>query len=138
MATIVSLTAPRAVLIDPTQPTGYKIASGIVRPDSAEGGLDGEFREFAGGRTQLVLYNMPAYIFPVTFVSLDQADFEQMTTRVSDGGWMGALLLLRTIDGKRIFGAYLSYTENPHFVTSSGITHDVTVQFTQVTYQEFV
>lgn len=132
-----TLTLTRAWLSDPLDPADNNLQCGTRTPSDLTDTQDGEFRPFAGNRVQLVVRELETLTRPIVFAALTPAQMQQVRD------WKGKLLCLRTIDGERIFGAYLSVSEKHYYNTSvdGGATwtaYDATVTFTQVSFTESV
>jgi hypothetical protein len=128
-----SITLSRAWLVDPLSPTTNPITCGTRRGSDTAATLDGEFRQFAGDRVQLVSRNLHTLTVPIVFAALTATQYAQVEA------WMGRVLLLRTIEGGRWFGGYLSVSKKVYLNTGvTGTLYDATVQFTRVSYAEAV
>lgn len=121
------LPAVRSWLTDPADPGGAMLRVGTRRTSGGTAARDGELRVFVGGVTQLVAYDTDTLDTPITLVGLDAVAVQQLRD------WRGTLLLLRRIDGSRMYGGFLSIAENP--LGNSQLT-DCDVVFSRVTYSD--
>lgn len=131
-----TLTADRAILCKALDPLTDPIVIGTVFTNDPELALAGEFRNFAGDRTQLVTYASSNKTLTLSFVSVSRAEQARIEA------WCGDFLLLRTTDGLRLFGGYLAVASkrllNVDADDGSNVTHTCTVAFQQVSYDESV
>lgn len=135
MAYTAILNLRRAWLIDPASPTGFSFTSGTRRTGEETDAVEGEVRQFAGGRRQLIVRDAVLFTMPIQFVNLSLADVAAFRSH------KGALLLLRTVQGERVFGGYLQMSVATQTNTSKGLygmAFDVTVQFFETSYVEAV
>lgn len=126
----VILPMTRAWLLDPLNPT-VTISCGSRAPQDTTDDIDGEIRQYAGNKAQIVTRTSTALIRPITFAALTAAQYEQISA------WKGRLLLLRTVDGRRIYGGYFSIAKRRYYnaTVDFGATnaiYDATANFTQV------
>lgn len=127
------LTFRRAWLIDPADPTRFSFTSGTRRTGEETDAIDGEVRQLAGNRRQLVVRESELLTVPVQFVNLALSDVQAFRQH------KGALLLLRTVHGERFFGGYLQLSVATRTGTSrddTGVSFDVTIQFLETSYVE--
>lgn len=133
------ITPPRARLCKALSPMDGPLDLG-TRLSGGTATLDGEFRELAGDRVQLVSRTLHTQVLPITFVALTQAQF----TNILD--WRGEFLLLRLTDGMRIFGGYLAVQHkrylgvagNGDYTGARAVVYDAQVDFNRVTFSEAV
>lgn len=134
-----SVILTRSVLLDPTNPatqvaafTGGLGAGGTSQRVHSHD-LGGEFREYAAGRSRLVLDRSRVRTIPLTLKALTAAQ-----QRLVDEVWPGRLLLFRDTYGTRVFGSYLS-TQLLHIARSSlGDVADISLTFQRLTYVDQV
>lgn len=131
-----TLAPSRAVLCDALNPTVSPITIGTVITEDPADVQAGEFRSFAGDRTQLVSYNSTTTTLQITLVNLNRAQADQVKK------WKGDFLLLRTTDGLRMFGGYLNVATkrilNVVGTDGSDVAFSCSIAFQRVTYDESV
>jgi hypothetical protein len=134
-STSVALT--RCFLSDPSNPAlavifGSSGSLGGLGQRTSSDDLDGEFRQYAGGRIRLVLGVTTTRSTPITLRALTPTQARQVRR------WRGALLLLRDTYGLRVYGSYLGTQQLNIPRTSQGNLVDLAVQFQAVTYSDRV
>lgn len=95
------------------------------------GSSGGAFRSYAGGRTRVITTLGDSRSTPLTLQSLTDAQLTLLDQ------WRGKVTLLRDASGWRKWGSFtdLKWNDVPG---PSGMIHDVTLTFIEVTYQEGV
>jgi hypothetical protein len=135
MTTTVIVAATRAWLTDPLDPGGASVQCGTRRDGPLADVQDGELLVFAGNRSELVTYDTGSVTLPLTFAFLTPAQYAQVLL------WRGRTLLLRTIDGLRYFGGYLSINQGAFYRGGGDGTapfYDAGVTFLGTTYTDTV
>lgn len=116
-------------LCDVTDPSVTVHAS--YPKDARTAHLDGDFRSYAGGRVRIITTPADARTHPITLQWLTPAQVDTLD------GWRGKVLLLRTDDGRRVFGSYLDC--DPEFILANGVRCAILpLVFTELTYDESV
>lgn len=127
----------RAWLLDPSNPsTSVSCGTRTSNQPTVET-LDGEFRTFAGNVIQLVTRTLNSRQYPLVFAAVTNVQRQQLVD------WRGITLLLRTTEGVRMYGGYLSTSTTRYLRTSvdlgaTPVAYDVSVVFETVTYVEAV
>lgn len=134
-----SVTLAQAILLDPVNPATQVVAFTGAMGVGSSGQrihahtLGGEFREYAAGRTRLVLDQTNVRQIPLVLKALTVAQL-----RLVDTVWPGRLLLFRDTYGSRVFGSYLD-PKVLHIARSSlGDVSDVGLTFQRLTYTDQV
>ncbi len=91
----------------------------------------GEFRNYAGGRTRLVVGSPLTYSQGLMLRAVPGADVTKLVQ------WTGKLLLFRDTYGLKMWGSYLTPSVTWTTLTSPKVA-DVTFTFTAVTFDEGV
>lgn len=134
-----SVTLALPVLLDPANPlTQIAAGTGGMGPGATAQRVHayqqgGEFREYAAGRTRLVLTQSSTRTVPLVFKSLTRVQ-HRLLTEV----WPGRLLLFRDTYGTRIFGSYLAESLQHIPRSSLGDVSDVGLTFQKLTYTDQV
>jgi hypothetical protein len=131
VTTLTTLTATLAWLTDPLDPGGDSVQCGTRRPQPLTDTTDGELVLFAGGRAEMAVYDAEQVNMPVVFAALTGAQLAQVKA------WKGRTLLLRTIDGARLYGAYLAVAQTTYLLASP-VVYDAEVMFQAVSYSDTV
>jgi hypothetical protein len=128
MATI-NVVFDGAILCDVTNP-GVTVHASYPK-DERKAHLDGEFRTYAAGRVRIITTATDTRTHPITLQWLTPAQVALLD------GWRGRLLLLRTDDGRRVFGSFLDC--DPEYVLANGVRCAILpLVFTELTYDESV
>lgn len=131
MSYLITLPGTLAWLTDPLDPGGDAVQCGTRRPQPLTDTTDGELVLFAGGRAEMAVYDAEQVNMPLTFAALNGTQLAQLRT------WKGRTLLLRTIDGARLYGAYLTVAQTTYLLASP-VLYDAEVMFQAVTYSDTV
>lgn len=130
MTTTATLTGNRAWLTDPLTPGGPNVVGGTVRSSPFAEVQDGELIVFAGFRQELAVYDSVTSSLTIAFRALTAAQVTQLRA------WKGRTLLLRTTDGQRYYGGFLSISVPAYLL--AGPLYDAEVQFQLVSYSDTV
>lgn len=125
-----SVDSVRAWLVDPTDPTANPLSFGTRTSTDPALSIDGEYRQYSNGASQMVAYATQTSTVAYVLVNLDRA------ARIQIEQWRGKTLLLRTVDGDRWFVSYLGISPHRRLRTSSGVRYDVSITFSIVSYDE--
>lgn len=131
MAYTTTLTGTLAWLTDPLTPGGASVQCGTRRPQPITDTTDGDLVLFAGGRAELAVYDAVTVNMPLVFAALTTTQLAHLKA------WKGRTLLLRTIDGMRLYGGYFTVAQTTYLLASP-ILYDAEVQFQGVTYTDTV
>lgn len=136
---VASVILAQPILLDPVNPATQVAAftggmgAGTTQQRVHAHTLGGEFREYAAGRTRLVLDQTNVRTIPLVLKGLTPAQ-----RRLVDEVWPGKLLLFRDTYGTRVFGSYL----NPQVLhiarASLGEVADISLTFQRLTYTDQV
>lgn len=131
-----SLISPsRSVLCLALDPTNGPIVVGTVQSDNEDFEIAGGPRQLAGNRTQLATYSSTARTYPITLRMVEPSDTLKLES------WAGQFLLLRTTDGKRLFGGFFGFTSKRMLNVAGSLTgtaYDIALSFIEATYNESV
>jgi hypothetical protein len=100
-----------------------------VRAGNASRG--GSFRVYAGGRIRVITTPTDIRTYPVVMQSLSDASLLLLDS------WRGQVVLLRDASGWRKFGSFLDMKWNDA-PGPSGMIHDVSLTFQEISYSEAV
>lgn len=131
MAYTTFLPGTLAWLTDPLTPGGPSIQCGTRRPQPLADSQDGELVLFAGGRAELATYDAHQVDMPLVFAAITGTQLAQLKA------WEGRTLLLRTIDGMRLYGGYFSVAQTTYYL-STPVIYDAEVRFQGVTYSDAI
>lgn len=129
------VTETRAWLSDPYD-TSSSIVCGTVETTPLSVQQSGDLRYFAGNIVEGVLYAQTQTSRTLVLRHLSSRQKDQVAL------WVGKLLLLRTVDGERMFVFYQGITQTkmlrttPEDGTAEDFTFDVEVQFYRVSFDE--
>lgn len=129
---ICSVSAARAWLVDPADPTTSPLGLGTKTSTDPSLSIDGEYRQYSNGASQMVAFETQTSTVSYVLVNLTRDQRLQLEQ------WRGKTLLLRTVDGDRWFVSYLAISPHRRLHTTSGIRYDVTITFNIVSYDESV
>lgn len=135
---LIILDVRRVWLTDPADPFGPSIVCGSTTPTQATSIQGGTYRQLAGNRIRASLRNSTTFSYPVTLRALTPDQHDQLRK------WTGKTLLLRTFEGVRIFGSYLSINQKRITNTTgdgsriANFRFDDDIQFVQTSYDESV
>jgi hypothetical protein len=117
---------------------GDAIVCGSTQTTPGDSQLDGDLRHYAGNRVRAVIRDQDDRTLTYTLRHLSPTEFEKLKS------WRGRVVLLRTMDGQRIFCVYSNPQDHRVIGTTpdddpDGIaTFDVDVIFFRVTFDEAV
>jgi hypothetical protein len=134
---VTTVAMSRCFLSDPTNPAlavicGSSGSLGSLGQRTDTETLDGEFRQYAGGRIRLITGQVTNRSVAIVLRALTPQQAAQARR------WRGTLLLLRDSYGLRMFGSYLSTQRLNIPRTSRGNLIDLAITFTAVTYSDAV
>lgn len=129
---ITSVSASLAWLVDPADPSTAPLTFGTRTNSDPSLNVDGDYRQYSNGASQIVVYETQTSTVAYTLVGLTRDQ------RVQLENWRGKTLLLRTVDGDRWFVAYLGISPHRRLRTSAGVRYDVSITFNIVSYDESV
>jgi hypothetical protein len=128
------LSTDRTWISDPMDPGGASIVCGS-RAEAISDALDGDTYYYAGGLVEGTARPQDTRTYPVVLAHLSAAAYAQFLV------WRGRTVLVRTIDGERFFGYYLSMETDRVLRTTPDddigtTTYDVSITFTRVSFDE--
>lgn len=134
---IATITATRAWITLAEDPDGTAIICGTRQTSPIDSGLDGEVVYYAGGRSQPAVYDQDLTTAHYTLAHLSPDQLLQIRS------WRGKVVLLRTVEGERLFGTYFAAPYSRDLFTtpeddSAEVTFDVDIELQQVSYNEEV
>lgn len=90
--------------------------------------IDGQVREYAGGRLRTVSTETNRRTLPITIIQITWAEVETLR------GWRGREVIFRDIHGRLIYGTFFGVSIKDW----RGGTYDVTLTLQQISYEEAV